>query len=444
VGPRSLGTFVLLDAVVAVVQACAFGLTVASLRADSPDVPDRHAAALRVMALPFGVLAGAVPVTVVFLGFAAGRGDAYLLAAALGLAGAWTVTTSVDQGLLVARSDYRLMGMLEIAGAVGALAVVVAALKSWGLIALAVARLVNVGVTRTGIVVASRRRRPDDRGLAPPTRSDWQRLRTLSAPLFVVTVGIQVVTMTDILVLQTFVGAVAVSTYRLAASVPTQIASWVFRGFDVILPRLVGPVPVDAARRRLLQRAAALFCSVSAALLVASALVARWAVSALAGSRLPHAGTVMALFCLLWGINVLVHGPVLLVMAVGRQTVLTRVVAAEVAGNIVLTVLVAPWAGLVGVVLASLVAVVLSNLVLLPPAMARVVGVPLRELFGPGLVATMTTAGAIALLGSPLLVLQAARPGASAWAAAGATSLVGLTVAICYARRSLPRRPRPC
>jgi O-antigen/teichoic acid export membrane protein len=89
-------------------------------------------------------------------------------------------------------------------------------------------------------------------------------------------------------------------------------------------------------------------------------------VTVLVGHRSILAEEVLLVFCGVWLVNIPVHGLMLLLIARGRQSVFIPLVAVEAIANLALTVVFAMVIGPIGAALATLVTIVVTNVIVLP------------------------------------------------------------------------------
>jgi O-antigen/teichoic acid export membrane protein len=94
---------------------------------------------------------------------------------------------------------------------------------------------------------------------------------------------------------------------------------------------------------------------------------------------------VLIVFAGVWLLNLLVHGYVILLVARDQQSLVTRLVVIEAICNAILTLTFVAWFGALGAAVATLVAVAVSNAVILPRMLARVTPVRAREISGLGI-----------------------------------------------------------
>jgi O-antigen/teichoic acid export membrane protein len=141
--------------------------------------------------------------------------------------------------------------------------------------------------------------------------------------------------------------------------------SWLFNGYDTVFPSLAGTQDERG------QEAATLFLTrvagyVAGSSFCAMALLRADVVTVIVGHQSVLAEEVLLVFCGIWLVNIPVHGLMLLLIARGRQAVFIPLVAAEAVANLVLTVVLAVIFGPIGAALATLVTIVVTNVIVLP------------------------------------------------------------------------------
>lgn len=289
-----------------------------------------------------------------------------LLAGCAGL----TLFTTPHEAAAIGRRHYRRMFACDAAGAIAVLAVVTTAAPEWGIPALGAARLIGALADRGSLMVWMRRECWWLRQVGHAGSGNSRLLLSLGAPLIVVGVGMQIVVLTDNLVVGGLVGAGAVGAYRVAASLPTQATALLFRGYDVVLPRLARSSALDEQLdvTRFLTRVAGFVCGAG---LGTIAWQAAAIMHLLTGTNSSLGAHVLAVFSAVWLVNTAVHGQVMMLVARGQQGLLTRLVVAETVANAVLTLGFVASMGALGAALATLLVVVLSNGVLLPACLGH-------------------------------------------------------------------------
>jgi O-antigen/teichoic acid export membrane protein len=310
---------------------------------------------------------------------------------------------------------FRAMTIWGLGGVVAGVLVLVT-LDSWGLASVGASLLAHALVARGGLAFQVRRCSP----WVPlrPRRPSWlavRRVGLLASPLLIIGVGGQLITTTDLLVVGAVSSMSGVGWYRAGSSLPTQTSGILFGGYDVVFPWLAESDDRDhqiAISLVLMQT----FSLVGVAGLALMATLARDVLFVLAGESNRLGVQVLVLFCAVWAVNIPIHGLALLLVARGEQRVLTELLVVELVGNVVLTVLFGLAFGPVGPAIATLLTIVVSNIVVLPLLVAKRVDRTLAELAWPSIAA--------ALIGAVL-------GGASGLAAhgAGLTKMVAISAA---------------
>jgi O-antigen/teichoic acid export membrane protein len=318
----------------------------------------------------------------------------------LGAAALVVMATTGEEAVSISDRRFRRLCGCDIGGAVVSLSLVVVLAPAAGILGLALARLAASLVDRVPLRLLARR---DHRWLAGrmPVGWTWQqagrRLLTRSGPLLAVGLTMQLVVVTDNLVVGGLVGLSAVGAYRIAVALPTQVASFIFRGYDVVLPQLArsssARAQLDATR--FLTRVS---CFAGSTILVAMACEAGPLVRLLSGSHSSLAVHVLAVFAAVWTVNLAVHGYVIYLVAREQQSLVTRLVVIEAGCNAVLTVGFVVWFGAIGAAVATLVAVAVSNAVVLPRMLTRVTATAAWRLSVPGLTAGLAGAATAVLV----------------------------------------------
>lgn len=312
--------------------------------------------------------------------------------------------TAVLLGVATGGRCFRQLAVATLVGVAAALLVTVLFLGRYGVVVLGVAELSRMAVSR-GLIAG--RIRPLGR-LGLPHRPSVMSMREIGRPagsfLAISAAGL-VVASTDILVLGVLSGSAVAGAYRVGSLVPAQVTGLLFRGYDAVFPLLAGQrdPALQTQVTRLLTR---LFSTLAAAGLGAVALHADLVVRALSGKSQALSEQVLVAFCVVWAVNVVIHGPALQLLSRGGQALLARVVMAELVLNVMLTIVLVLLVGPIGAAWASLVAVSMSNLLLAPTAMRRLLGSDVgRTVWLTGTVALLAGAagaGAGRLASAPL------------------------------------------
>jgi len=244
--------------------------------------------------------------------------------------------------------------------------VVVPTLGMLGLPSLGLGQLANALVSATFPAVWLKMREPWFHLL--PGRARWTEVRRVGSfaiPLLVISVYGQVIAATDLVVVGAVATAAAVAFYKIGNLAPSRAVSWIFNGYDTVFPSLAGTQDERG------QEAATLFLTrvagyVAGSSFCAMALLRADVVTVIVGHQSSLAEEVLMVFCGVWLVNIPVHGLMLLLIARGKQGVFIPLVAAEAIANLALTVLFAVVIGPIGPALATLVTIIVTNVIVLP------------------------------------------------------------------------------
>lgn len=331
-----------------------------------------HAAYCRLGAVALLAVLGLVAASPVLLPEASGGPVAVAATAGLvGLQVALTVATSALPALATGRKQFRLSAVATISGAITNLGIVVVFVDRLGLVALGIGSLAAVVVNRTVVAVWLVRSAPWF-PLLPRRlgRGDLRRTLHVALPLLALTVGGQVITTTDLVVLAVLESSAVVGLYRLGSSLPTQAIGVLYQGYDVVFPSLAGSTDRDAqeATMRFLTRVASYLGGLGLGVM---ALLRDDLVLLVSGNRSSLAASVLLAFCLIWLITLTSHGLSLLLIARGRERVLLPLLVAEMVVNLILTVVLVGLVGPVGAAYATMATLLLSSGVLFPALTRR-------------------------------------------------------------------------
>jgi O-antigen/teichoic acid export membrane protein len=380
-GASTYGIYALVATVLGVFGTVDFGLRLLVIRATARDSAsfqedERHrarndveAAHTTYVAWGLAVFAATCIVTLV-VAFGRYRSIAGrhvpLLVFLVGLSVALNLASSSFAGIPAGRRQFHVPAIGGLAGTAVEIAIVVATINSLHLVALGAGLLASVVVCQGYCGWWTRRHERWFRTL--PRRIGWvdiRRVASFSAPLLVLSVSGQVISATDLVVVGAVATAAAVGLYRAGSIVPSQAITLLFTGYDTVFPHLAGTRDSDGqeSATRFLTRVAAFISGA----MFATVIVLRVDVIAVVTGRASHLGeTVLVVFCCVWLANVPVHGLSLLLIARGRQKRFVWLVATEAAANLALTVVFAIVIGPIGAAYATLVTIVVSNVVIFP------------------------------------------------------------------------------
>ncbi|MHB8219925.1 MAG: oligosaccharide flippase family protein [Acidimicrobiales bacterium] len=284
----------------------------------------------------------------------------------IGLSVGLSLGTSVYPGILIGRRQFRVPAVGGLLGSAVEVVIVVTTIDRLRLLALGLGFLAGVVVSQCYPAWWLRRHERWFR-LVPRVHrwSAVRRIAAFAAPLLVLSIAGQVIAATDLLVVGAVATASAVGLYKAGNTVPNQAISLLFTGFDTTYPNLAGSSDAIGQERavRFLTR---ITCFVGGAMFATLVLLRTDVVRVVLGRPSPLAEAVLIVFCGVWLANIPAHGLSLLLVARHRQRVLVPLVAAEATANVALTVPLTLWMGPIGAAVATLVTIVVSNLIVLP------------------------------------------------------------------------------
>jgi len=381
-GASTYGAYALVVTVLGLLGTVDYGFNMSVVRAaarDNPSFSLQETAQARrdvqVANSAYGVMGGiallisvaSIPVLVAVKSRSVGNTYAFPITVGLvGLSVGLSLATAAYTGLPTGRQQFHVPAIAGSLGVVANIAVVVPTLGMLGLPSLGLGLLASALVNAVFPAVWLKMREPWFHLL--PGRARWTEVRRVGSfalPLLVVSVFGQVIAATDLVVVGAVATAAAVAFYKVGGLAPNQVVGWLFNGYDTIFPSLA------ATQDKGGQEAATLFLTrvasyVAGSSFCAMALLRADVVTVLVGHRSILAEEVLLVFCGVWLVNVPVHGLMLLLIARGRQSVFIPLVAAEAIANLALTVVFAMVIGPIGAALATLVTIVVTNVIVLP------------------------------------------------------------------------------
>ena len=155
---------------------------------------------------------------------------------------------------------------------------------------------------------------------ADPVRSQARSLLLLGG-------AAQLVNFTDVISIRALATAPEVGVYRAGSQFPTLLVGLLYRGFDILMPRLAEGSEPDAAA--LTRRAAPKFAVVVGQLWAARIGLRGQLVHLVLGHANHDAETVLWLFAAVWIVNSVVHPAALLLIARRRQSSIVRLVGSS-------------------------------------------------------------------------------------------------------------------
>ena len=295
----------------------------------------------------------------------AGR-EVPLLVLFVGLSVALNLGTASFAGIAAGRSQFQVPAIGGLAGTVVKIVVVVTTIGYLNLVALGAGFLAGVLVSQGYCGWWVRRHEPWFHPLPRPASwAEIRRVASFAAPLLVVSVAGQVISATDLIVVGGVATVAAAGLYRAGSIVPSQVTTLIFTGYDTVYPHLAGTTDLDGEENatRFLTRVAAFV----AGAMFATVIVLRVdVVMVVTGHPSALAESVLVVFCCIWLANVPIHGLSLLLIARGRQNVFVWLVGVEAVANLALSIVFALVIGPIGVAYATLVTIVVSNVIVFP------------------------------------------------------------------------------
>lgn len=363
----------------------------------------------------------------------AGKGAQALTAGLVGLSVAVALGTSALPGILKGRNCFRLLAMATVAGSTVDLVIVLGLIEWMGLVALGLGSFGAVLANRV-IVAWTLRRQVPWFHLWPrrPTVTQLRKTFHIVLPLLLLTIGGQVISTSDLVVLGVLASGTVVGLYSLGSSLPTQAIGILYQGYDVVLPAF--SASTDPAEQentlRFLTRVASYIGGVGLGLM---ALLRDDIILLIAGEPSALASSVLLVFCGIWMITIGPHGLILLLIARTRERALMPFVVAEMMMNIGLTVVLIHIVGPIGAAYATLATLIMASLVFLPVIARRELELPVWSLLivhgllplGAGVAIAVSSWGAMRWMAvSPMRIMVVGTLGVLSGAVVG-LSLLG-------------------
>lgn len=417
VGTGQFGLFALVTAMAGLLAMFDYALGIAVVRAGgrlARQEQTHRAEDLEVVHAAHGgyLMLGAAMVTLTVIGgvglFVSGPTRPYLVETVvlLGLATSADLATAAAPGVAVGSRLFSLRTAGIAAGVTVRVIVALCTVDRFSVAGLAAAQFLGVTAERIVILVLLRSRVHwfDARPRIPDARA-LGRVSRFAGPLVALNISGQLLTVSDILVVAALAGAAAAGVFQVSTMLPLYAGAVLMTGYNVIFPMLAASDDrvVQEDTTSFLTRVFSYLCSVG---LMLAIFLRRDVVTVVLGRTSAVGEMVLLLYCATCLINTVLHGMASLLIARGRQHLMSRAVAIELPTNIVLTVAFVGLFGAVGAATATLVTVVLMDFIVFPmitrreflePALATVA----RHGAVPATVG-MGTAAAAALIGRML------------------------------------------
>ena len=307
------------------------------------------------------------------------------------------IATALISATLMGYSDYFGIAVGGTVTGATTLTVVALTLPQLGLVGFGLGALTGLLAGR-GFLLWRFRRIPLRPSIRPrwPSRHDLRALSAFVVPMLLLSLAGQLISWIDVVAIGAIVGASAAALYRIGSSIPGQAVGLIYRAFDVSFPRLsAGDEEWQLRATTLLTRVACAGSGVAFAGLIA---LREDVVRVLTGGSNELAQLVLIILSLTWAANVPAHGLGLLAIARGRQSFFTPLVCAEAAANVALTILLVRLWGAPGAAWATLMTLAVSNLLILPMILRRVVHGSMSIVLGHGLLPLLLSGVPAALI----------------------------------------------
>jgi O-antigen/teichoic acid export membrane protein len=239
--------------------------------------------------------------------------------------------------------------------------------------------------------------------------------------IYTAAVAAQLLAVSDLWTVGLLNGPGASAAYRAGSLPPSQASALFYRLYDVLyprLPRLSRPEQQEQA----VQLATRVFCAAAGCLFTFLWILREPLVRLLIGQPDALSETVFTVFCAIWLVNVPIHGLALLLLSRGQQKILTPVAIVEAAVNILVSVVLVVWLGPIGAAIGTLATMAVSNVIVMPWLVERVVR-GARRMVGLGFAWCLAAVALSLVLQAPGAIVLDGVPGALAAFAAGTIGL---------------------
>ena len=306
------------------------------------------------------VLAGtAAALTMPFLLEAPPRGLSAAIVLATVAAATSTATASWPAGA-AGRGRFVLVASCAGASSLVALLVLLATIRPLGIAGAGAGLAIGAFLERASLWFLDR---PNRLRVRRGTTYELHALARDAIPLLVISVGGQLLALSDLVIVSLVSGTEQSGYYRIGVALPTLLGGAMFRAVDVTFPALV--------RRQIGTRRLSMLCAaLSSCLLTGVALRASDVLAIIFGDSPSRSVNILEIFTAVGAINAVVHVVALAAIAEEQHHWLTPLVATEIGLNAGLSVVLAFVLGPVGPAVATLVTLGFSNLVAFPALVA--------------------------------------------------------------------------
>ena len=230
-------------------------------------------------------------------------------------------------------------------------------------------------------------------------RSSVAALWRHTGSVYTAALAAQLLAVSDLWTVGLLKGAGASAAYRAGSLPPSQTSAMFYRLYDVLYPRLPR-LPRPEQQEEAVRLATRVFCAAAGCLFVFLWVLREPLVRLLVGQPDALSRNVFTVFCAIWLVNVPIHGLALLLLSRGQQRILTPVAVAEAAVNIVVSVLLVVLLGPIGAAIGTLATMAISNVVVMPWLVERVV-LGARRMVGIGFLWCLGAAALSLILQAP-------------------------------------------
>jgi O-antigen/teichoic acid export membrane protein len=325
----------------------------------------------------------------------------------VGVSAAIYLATATLDGIAAGRQRFEVQAAGAVVGSIANLTVVILTLGPIGIVALGWGQLAFVlGNRVVSVTWVSLRERWFNIVPQRVTRSELRAVVGFAIPILVMTVGLQVIGATDLLVVGVVSSTAAVALYRVGTLAPNGAVALIFTGYDTVFPGLSATPDAETQDdiTRFLTRAV---CFMGGAIFGALILLRNDVVLLLSGSNSHLAASITIVFSAVWLVNLPVHGMSLLLIARGRQRLLVPLIVSEVVVNVGLTIAFVFAFGPIGAAIATLVEFSIADLLVFPWLVRHEFGYsPMRVIWLEGVPAIALGLAAAAVSVGPFVELS--------------------------------------
>lgn len=371
VGPAAYGVWATVAALRGVLVFVDAGITLGATREIARDGGSaERVVALRwiALALASAALAGGLAAAWVPAKLLGVTGDDAALVALVTIAftvdAAVALATAPLAALLRGRERFDLLALAALAQATVGLLALAPMIERAGLAGAVVALLAGRAAFVAACLAGAGRSGGTLPRLPLPTPAALRAALRFTAPLWLLSFGAQIAIATDVPVVGSFFGVVAASAFAVGAAPPAFASALLHVVLDASYPRLS---KLGLAQSRAVIAILVLDgCALAGLGFGTLALHSEEVLLAWVGAAPPLAMAVLTVYALTWALNVPSHVLVVAAIARARHAALAPLVLGEAIANFGLSLLLAAMTGPVGPAVATLAALAVSNVILVP------------------------------------------------------------------------------